>query len=168
MIKWTFFPSNKKNTSLLNDVVIIFENRETIISSESHDLKSNEVLKVVEPDLELLGFKVEKDKQTENKIKVPVLFGERGKVKLGFDADAYNESGRTIIEVEAGRAVANYQFLKDLFQASMMYNVEYLCICVRKDYRGNDDYKKVCDFITAMYSSNRLILPLEGILIIGY
>jgi len=30
------------------------------------------------------------------------------------------------LEVEAGRAYTNYQFLKDLFQACMMHDVQYL------------------------------------------
>jgi hypothetical protein len=72
------------------------------------------------------------------------------------------------LEVEAGRAVVNYQFLKDIFQACMMYGVEYLIIAVRNDYQKKDDFQKVCVFLETLYISNRLSLPLKGILIIGY
>jgi hypothetical protein len=48
------------------------------------------------------------------KIHVPVLFGANGKVEKSFDADAYSPKAGFVLEVEAGRAVANNQFLKDL------------------------------------------------------
>ena len=35
---------------------------------------------------------------------------------------------------EAGRAVYNNQFLKDIFQACMMFEVEYLVIAVLNEY----------------------------------
>ncbi|WP_336774145.1 hypothetical protein [Paenibacillus sp. MMO-58] len=40
-----------------------------------------------------------------------------------FEADAYNKEFETVLEIEAGRAATNYQFLKDLFQACMMNSV---------------------------------------------
>ena len=73
-----------------------------------------------------------------------------------------------MLEVEAGRAVVNYQFLKDIFQACMMHRVEYLVLAVRNDYRGHDDFQVVRTFLETLYISNRLILPLQGIMLIGY
>ena len=67
-----------------------------------------------------------------------------------------------------GRAVTNYQFLKDFFESCCMDDADYLCIAVRLLYRKNDDYKKVCEFFDAMYASNKFSIPLKGILIIGY
>lgn len=49
-----------------------------------------------------------------------------------------------------------------------MQDVDFLVIAVRQDYRGSDDFSKVVTFIETIYASNRLILPLKGILIIGY
>ena len=97
-----------------------------------------------------------------------MLFGQNGKLEKYFDADGYNITTKTVIEVEAGRAVTNYQFLKDLFQACMMYEVDYLVIALRKDYRGNPDFQNVITFFDTLYASGRLQLPLKGILIIGY
>jgi len=73
-----------------------------------------------------------------------------------------------VIEVEAGRAVTNYQFLKDFFEASMMYNVDYLCIAVRNIYRKSKDFEQVVKFFDAMFSSKRIVVPLKGLLVIGY
>jgi hypothetical protein len=99
---------------------------------------------------------------------VPVLFGLNGKVSKSFDADAYHPDEGFVIEIEAGRAVSNYQFLKDLFQACMMHDVSYLAIAVRNSYRTSNDFEKVQSFFDTLYASNRLTLPLKGILIIGY
>ena len=67
------------------------------------------------------------------------------------------------MEIEAGRAVVNYQFLRDIFQACVMHDIEKLVIAVR-----NDDFETVINFLDTLYTSNRLNLPLKGILIIGY
>ncbi len=73
-----------------------------------------------------------------------------------------------MLEVEAGRAVVNNQFLKDLFQACMMHGVNYLGIAVRNIYRNSNDFDRVIRFIDTLYASSRIRLPLKGILIIGY
>ena len=111
---------------------------------------------------------METSKTAEGKIKVPVLYGANGKVEKSFEADAYHPIQKTVVEVEAGRGVTNYQFLKDLFQACVMQDVDYAVIAIRQDYRGSDDFSKVVTFIETIYASNRLILPLKGLLIIGY
>ena len=87
---------------------------------------------------------------------------------VAFDADAYKKESGYVIEVEAGRAVTNYQFLKDFYEACMMNDVNYCCIAVRNTYRSSDDFEKVKRFFDAMYSSNRIAVPLDGLLIIGY
>jgi hypothetical protein len=107
-------------------------------------------------------------KKNAEKLKIPVLFGRKGKIDKSFDADAYHQAEGFVLEVEAGRAVANNQFLKDLFQACMMHEVKYLAIAVRLKYRGNNDFDHVCNFFETMYASRRLALPLSGILVIGY
>jgi hypothetical protein len=168
MINWQFFPKSRIIPEHLQNVLGVFEFNEGLISSDVHNLRSNEVLEKVRKHLEKLDFQIEKSKKPNDKIKVPVLFGQNGKLEKFFDADGYNKTNKTVIEVEAGRAVTNYQFLKDLFQACMMYEVDFLVIAVRKDYKGNPDYKNVITFFDTLYSSGRLQLPLKGILIIGY
>lgn len=168
MIYWQFFPKSKIIPNHLLSVLKVFESNETLISSDSFFHGSNNVLENISKGLESIDYKIEKSKKSNDKIKVPVLFGPNGKLEKYFDADGYNESTKTVIEVEAGRAVTNYQFLKDLFQACMMYEVDYLTIAVRKDYRGNPDFQNVITFFDTLYASGRLQLPLKGILIIGY
>ena len=168
-IHWQHFPKHSPCTDFLRDVVSCFEAvAPEIASLENVGQVSNEVLAKVRGGLEKLGFSVESSKTAEGKIRVPVLYGANGKIEKSFEADAYHPIQKTVVEVEAGRGVTNYQFLKDLFQACVMQDVDYAVIAIRQDYRGSDDFSKVVTFIETIYASNRLILPLKGLLIIGY
>ena len=168
MINWMYYPKNRKPDELSKQVVQSFTDIQNQINSKIHSLHSNEVLANVCSRLEAIGFEVEKGKRADEKVHVPVLFGLNGKTQLAFDADAYNEKNKYVIEVEAGRAVVNYQFLKDFFEACTMSDADFLCIAVRNIYRGKNDFDTVCSFFEVLFATNRLILPLQGILIVGY
>ena len=168
MINWFFYPRSNKPTSMAYEVVKVFKKSADVINSSDHKFVSNEVLSKIRKGLQKLNFEVETGKKAIQKIHVPVLFGKNGNPEKSFEADAYNEEEGFVIEVEAGRGVTNYQFLKDLFQACMMHDVHYLAIAIRNQYRTSNDFDKVCRFFDTLYASNRLILPLKGILIIGY
>jgi len=168
MIEFQFFPRSRGITSEIQKVINCFVKVEKEIDSSTYERKSNEVLKLVAPHLQNLSYQVEKGKAKEEKIDVPVLFGENNVVDKFFFADALSADGRIVIEVEAGRATENNQFLKDIFQACMMFDVEYLVLVVRKRYRTHDDYGRIKTFLETLYISGRLQLPLKGILLIGY
>lgn len=108
-----------------------------------------------------------------------------------FNVDAFNINEKILLEIEAGRAVINHQFLKDFFEAWCIKNntllkinnentshngIDYLCIAVRNDYKfksnnnivSSNDYNKVCDFFNAFYNINYKLVPFKGLLIIGY
>jgi hypothetical protein len=176
MINWQYFPKSDRLTNDLTKIINIFQKYEDKIKSPDKTLSSNEVLRIIQDDLELLNYKVEKGKG--NMVRVPVLYGRNGVLEKSFNADAYSEELGIVIEVEAGRAVDNNQFLKDLFQACMMDGVSYLVIAVRNYYRTkaknangykeDKDFEDVNLFIETLYASSRLNLPLKGILIVGY
>ncbi len=149
-------------------VVQCFEQVANDISSPEHDLSSDEVLQLVRPKLEKAAFKVEAGKNRNQKLKVPVLFGLNNTIDKYFDADAVSLDGKVVIEIEAGRALDNYAFLKDIFEASLMSGVEYLVIAVRNHYRGGRTFERISVFIETLYISNRIHLPLRGILLVGY
>jgi hypothetical protein len=168
MIRYQFFPRSHGITPAMSQIISCFETECDNISSSNYNLSSNGVLEHLRPHLEILGFEVEKGKTRQEKIHVPVLFGHNNQIDKSFNADALSADGKIVMEVEAGRAVDNNQFLKDIFQACMMFDVEYLVIAVRNDYRGSDDFIKVYTFLETLYISSRLHLPLEGILLVGY
>ena len=169
MINWYYYPLSDEPTQRVRKIVEVFEGAASEIDSTSHSIQvSDQVLAKVANQLQQIGFRVETGKKKDQKIKVPVLFGKNGIPSKSFEADAYLPDEGFVIEVEAGRGVTNYQFLKDLFQACMMHEVEYLAIAIRNIYHGSNDFEKVHSFFDTLYASNRLKLPLKGILIIGY
>jgi len=169
MIRWIYYPNSIEPDSMVNSIIGVFSNVSASIDSKTHvKQESDTVLAAVRSGLIKLGFNVEAGKKDEEKIRVPVLFGLNGVVTKYFEADAYNEEKKWVIEVEAGRAYTNYQFLKDLFQASVMFGVDYLGIAVRNTYRRRDDFLKTKDFFDTLYASQKMTTSLKGILLIGY
>jgi len=167
-IQYQLFPRSIPMSIRLKQIVKCFEDIEPQIRSSDYQLPSNSVLELLRTHLELIEIKVEQGKTKAGKLNVPVLFGLNDKVDKSFHADAISLDGKIVIEVEAGRAVDNNQFLKDIFQACMMFGVEYLVLAVRNHYRQQQDFQEVYKFIELLYISNRLILPLQGIMLIGY
>lgn len=168
MIEWIYFPKSDRPHHLCGKIVQTFQANLVGIGSAENKLDSNSVLASVADGLRELGFDVEAGKKRGEKIPMPVLFTRNGKVAKAFDVDAFNANERFVLEIEAGRAIDNNQFLKDLFQACMMHDAEYFCVAVRRTYRGKDDFEMVVTFFETLYASRRLNLPLKGILVIGY
>lgn len=168
-INWVYFPKSSPPPEFGLRIVTLFEEAaDAIDSSMRVGQHSDTVMARLRPGLEKLGFRFEKGKTAEDKIVVPVLFGRKGKVLKCFNADAHAGAEGWVLEVEAGRAVDNNQFLKDIFQACMMHDVLNLAVAVRNNYRNSDDFSKVENFLETLYVSGRLQLPLKGILLIGY
>ena len=177
-ISYQSYPKNLEMPQNLKSICEVFNESYESINSNDNFLKSNEVLNKVSGGLKNLGFSVEEKIDGSTRYNhVPVLFGQNGTFEKTFKADAYNKDQRTVIEVEAGRGVLNNQFLKDLFQACMMVNVDYLVIAVKNTYitkTQNDnvkisyDFNEVIKFFDALYASDRLVLPLKNVLVIGY
>lgn len=169
MINYQLFPRSVAITPEIRNIITCFDNVANKIDSFTIDsLQSNDVLKIVEPELKKIGFQVETGKTPAEMINVPVLFGRNNVPDKFFNADALSADGRIVIEVEAGRGVVNNQFLKDIFEAGCMFNVEYLVLAVKNQYRKSNDFEKVYTFLETLYISNRIKLPMKGILLIGY
>ena len=134
MINWQYYPKSYEIIAELKNVVEVFKKNEKSINLKDNKLVSNEVLSLLRADLVFLGFLVEKGKKATDKIKVSVLFGKNGAVEKHFEADAYNANQNIVLEVEAGRGLLNNQFLKDLFQACVMVDVDYCAIAVKNIY----------------------------------
>jgi hypothetical protein len=168
MLNYQLFPRSFGTTTEVEAVIKCFQLNYNKIKSPENSLNSDGVLKCLAADLKLLNFKVETSKAKDDKIKVPVLFSLNNKIDKYFDADAVSADGKIVLEVEAGRAYVNNQFLKDVFQACMMPSVDYLILAVRNDYRGGDDFSRIFQFFETLYINGRLQLPLKGIVLIGY
>lgn len=168
MLRWQHYPRSLPPSSLGKSLIAVFQANHSAIDSHHNDSDSNAVLAALAEALRSIGFQIEKGKKKDDKIAIPVLFGQNGKIDKAFHADGYHEAEKYMIEVEAGRAFTNYQFLKDLFQACACDNVDALAIAVRNLYKGSDDFSKVCTFMDTVFSSRRFSLPLKEVLVIGY
>jgi hypothetical protein len=174
-LTWQFFPRNVGSNESLNDVLKVFQDAyPEMKSQENQGQASNLALHKLGEGLQEIGFAVELGKKTKQKIAIPVLYKEKGQPQKSFFADAYNAVTKTVIEVEAGRAIANNQVLKDFFEACVMDRVEYLVLAVRnvyefgKKHTKSDDFRKTYDFFDTFFTSNRVQIPLKAILLIGY
>ena len=163
-----FFPVNKKTPEHLESIIKVFSEHEAKINSHKCQLTSNSVLGVLRNNLEAVGFRIESDKKKEGRIKMPVLYGENSQIIKYFDVDGYHEDSNTVLEVEAGRGFLNNQFLKDFFEACIMVDVDYCVIAVCNIYLKSNDFEKVKAFFDSMYASDRMKIPLQGLLLIGY
>jgi len=167
-VRWILFPRSSRPVPEVVSLISVFDSHHSEIDSARHNLPSNSVLSQVSEDLLKLGFLIELSKRSEDKIPVPVLFGLNGEVEKSFNADGFHPKAGIVLEVEAGRAVDNNQFLKDIFQACAMQDAKHLVLCVRNNYRGADDFSTVRTFLETLYVSNRLRLPLDSVTLIGY
>ena len=137
MLRYQLFPRSVGITDELQAVIKCFEDVYDNIKSPENRLNSDGVLRYLRPHLERLGFRIETGKTKGEKIPVPVLFGLNNRIDKSFEADGISADGKIVIEVEAGRAVVNYQFLKDIFQASMMHGVDRPKLGKRSQYTIN-------------------------------
>lgn len=146
-IQYHFFSKGKELAQELTDVIKIFIKHSEEINSHNKELRSNEVLDCVSNELKQSGYKI---KETKN------------------GPDAINKQHKIIVEVEAGRGLTNNQFLRDLLEACMIDSVNYLVLAVRNIYKKQHDFDKIVEFLNRLYSSDKIVLPLQGVLIIGY
>lgn len=163
---WQYYPRSHALPGHLVDVVTAFEPVRVEMDSNTHaGLKSNDALAIVRPQLERHGYRVE---QPNEKVRVPVLYGENGSPEKTYEVDALSSDGQTVVEVEAGTGVANNGYLKDLFQACLLPDVRYLVVAMRQVYQASRDYEKVCVAFDTLYATTRFSLPLNGVLVLGY
>ena len=138
-INWSYFPKTDPLPEALVETINIFKNNHNKIDSTKNDtnqlrLSSDKVLKVVEEDFIDAGFSVETGKKKDEKIRVPVLYGHQGTIAQAFEVDGWHKEQKIVLEIEAGRAYSNHQFLKDIFEASVMVDIDYLVLAVRNIY----------------------------------
>ena len=87
--------------------------------------------------------------------------------KPHFEVDCWHKTNKIVVEIEAGRAFTNHQFLKDIFETSMMVDVDYLVLADRNIYIKNEDYAKISIWLETLYLASGIELELKGILLIA-
>ncbi|MGI8594136.1 MAG: hypothetical protein ACR2ML_07205 [Solirubrobacteraceae bacterium] len=170
---WKFYPSRNPAPNWVAGVLEAFEGAADDIDSHfCTGVNSDAVLAAVRPALIAVGFDVEASKAKADKITRPVLFGENGSVLVQYDVDAYHPDHHVVLEVEAGRGAASNADYRDLVRASLMVDVSYLVLAMMLTYKGGGQtvrsYEVARSRIDAIFASERLALPLDGVLLVGY
>lgn len=153
------------------------ESRRGAIDSAVVDgLTSDAVLAALSPALVPLGYRVELGKRAAARIRLPVLFGDGGRERVAYEVDAFQDDLGVVVEIEAGRGARGNAVYRDLIRASLLLDARYLALGVMNTYRHNlrdrrvsvESFREAKDQLDAVYASNRLQLPFEGLLLFGY
>ena len=173
---WQYYPPRTRPPEWVPPIVDVFAAVQGEIDSAEVRSKSDTALAVLRTGLVALGFEVEAGKKKVDKIRRPVLFGEQGHEDLAYEVDAFHPESGVALEVEAGRGARGNAVYRDLIQTSLLVDARYLVLAVQTAYHhksvGKDivvqSYRDTKNLLDAIYASNRLVLPLEGILLVGY
>ncbi len=176
-IRYVSFPLTEPPPDFAELIVDIFRSHESKIGTIHLEkgLTSDEALSVLRPDLERIGFNVERGKRKTQKIERPVFFGIDGEPTLRYEIDAFHPDWNCGLEVEAGRAVMGNAVYRDLIQALVMVRVDVLALAVSNEYKyksgGRDvisnDFEKTQSVCRALFGHSRIDFP-YSLLLIGY
>jgi hypothetical protein len=175
---WSYFPANTQPPTWVNELAQVVDSRRQVISTEvvKTGLSSDSVLRELAAGLTALGFQVEDGKARMGKIERPVLFGENGRAAVTYEVDGFHDTYGIVLEVEAGRGARGNAEYRDLFRSSLILDAKFLVLMLPIAYRFNSGgregtelaYRKTRDLLSAVYASQRLRFPFEGIVLIGY
>jgi hypothetical protein len=177
---WSYFPRNVRSPAWVSSFVEVVKSAESKISTVEHKtgLDSDAVLSNLSPGLVALGYVVESGKTKQAKIHRPVLFGENGIPSVNYEIDAFHDELGIAVEVEAGRGAAGNADYRDIVRTSLILDARYMTLLLPVRYRTTSAGREhaihaYCDDRTrnqldAIYASQRLKLPFEGVLLIGY
>lgn len=176
---WSYFPRNERPPQWAHDLAGVVTSLQaqldtTVDPSLSDRLDSDGVLKAMRPQMEQLGYQVESGKTKAGKIYRPVLFGDNGTESLVYEIDAFHEGLGIAVEVEAGRGAKGNADYRDIVRMSLLLDAQYMVLLMPTIYRYGakgakaQAYAKTRDQFSAIYASQRLKLPFNGVLLIGY
>ena len=174
---WSYYPSRQKPPPWVVELIEAVEQSKADIDSKSvSGLTSDKVLAELRPRLEAIDYKVEKGKLKDQRIPLPVLFGEQGEARVSYEVDAVREDIGVLLEVEAGRGARGNAVYRDLIRTSLIVDARFLALGVMTEYRHKSSGKDIAvqsyydskNLLDAIFASQRLKLPFEGVLLFGY
>lgn len=171
--RWCYWPRNTRPPPWVGDVVSAVCREQDTISTVDRKtgLNSDAVLQQLAPGLRELGFDVEWSKSATDKIVRPVLYGDQGAPAVSYEIDAFHDGLGIAVEVEAGRAASNNADYRDIVRTSLILDARFLVMLVPVTYRSTQAvqvFDRSHDQLEAIYASDRLRLPFEGVLLVGY
>lgn len=174
---WTYYPSRERPPEWVDKFVhVVGEISEQVDSRKISGQTSDGVLAKLRPGLEALGYRVEKGKHKDERIRLPVLFGEQGVARVSYEVDAVDDELGVLVEIEAGRGARGNAVYRDLVRTSLIVDANFLVLGVMAEYRHKSggrnisvqSYSEAKNQLDAIYASERLRLPFSGLLLFGY
>lgn len=175
---WSYFPRNMRPPAWAVSFVEVVKAVESKISTVNcrTGLSSDDVLKSIAPGLKSLGYAVESGRAAAAKIFRPVLFGECGIPEVSYEIDAFHDKLGIAVEVEAGRGAAGNADYRDIVRTSLILDAHNMILLMPFRYRKTvkdrevviPAYEHTRAQLSAIYVSQRLKLPFDGVLLAGY
>jgi hypothetical protein len=175
---WNYYPRNVRPPDWVVGFLAVVNAAESAVSTAEArtGLTSDAVLQHLAPGLRASGFVVETGKTAAGKIRRPVLFGENGRPAVSYEIDAFHDEHGIVVEVEAGRGARGNAAYRDIVRTSLILDARYLALLLPLAYRHQSGgrevsvaaFKDARDQFDAIYASQRLRLPFEGVLLVGY
>jgi hypothetical protein len=176
---WSYFPRNEQPPQWAHELVGVVASLQSQLDTEvdpsiADKLDSDGVLQAMRPQMEALGYLVESGKTRAGKIFRPVLFGDNGTAGLTYEIDAFHEDLGIAVEVEAGRGAKGNADYRDIVRMSLLLDGRFMVLLMPMLYRYGTKgakaqaFSKTRDQFSAIYASQRLRLPFDGVLLIGY
>lgn len=173
--QWSYFPRNEAPPEWVEPTIGAVAEVQADISTaviRPTAVSSDDVLRAIAPALVRCDWVVETGKRAGEKIERPVLYGDNGEVKVKYEIDGWHPRYQVALEVEAGRGAANNADYRDIVRASLLLDARFLCLAMPVEYRSGASrwhaYAKTNAQLDAIYASQRLRLPFDGVLLIGY
>jgi hypothetical protein len=173
---YAYFPRWQAAPDWVEPIADIFRKQKLNIDTRVTANVSDKVLAALTPGLESIGFRVEKGGPSKDRLYRPVFFADNGKPAREYEIDSYDPARKIALEVEAGRSVMGNAIYRDIIQMSLMVGVQYGVIAAPLEYRYNSggrqtknlSYRDCRSILDAIWAGNRLRLPFEGMLLMGY
>jgi hypothetical protein len=103
---WFYYPPPAQPAAWVADFVEVVRSARPSVESRSVDaLTSDQVLAFLRPGLEALGYEVEAGQHKSEKIRRPVLVGDRGVPRVAYEVDAVHDDLPRPVPGHARRAV---------------------------------------------------------------
>ncbi|MFI2709086.1 hypothetical protein ACH495_02995 [Micromonospora sp. NPDC018662] len=175
---WNYYPRNVRPPEWVESFLSVIHDAAPAISTLEPRLgvTSDMVLRHLAGGLQSLGFMVETGKTAAGKIRRPVLFGDNGQAEVLYEIDAFHDGHGIVLEAEAGRGARGNAVYRDIVRTSLILDARYLALLLPIAYRHQSAgreasvpaFRDARNQFNAIYASQRLQLPFEGVLLVGY
>lgn len=174
MIQSAIFPRASPPPAWAEQLLDVFRRHQEEIRSvkAGRRLSSEQVLTLLSPDLESLGFMIEKVKHDEKAQAAAAAAGD-GRQNVHFDV--YQPAWLCCLAIEDGHDWADIGSAMDLVEPLLVSNADTLCLAVPlaqelaegETHPRASEYERTSSLAEVVYGHSRVKLP-KRLLLIGY